>query len=414
MTDVRREPIAIVGMGCRFPGADGPRAYWQLLLDGVDAIREIPASRFDVNRYYDSAAATPGRISTRWGGFIERAEEFDAEFFGISPREAERLDPQQRWLLETAWEALEDAGAPPSRLAGSRTGVFVGMWINEYENRLFRDPRSLDFYMTIGSGRYAASGRLSYAFGFEGPSITIDSGCSASLAAVHLACQSLWSGESTLALAAGVNAILEPNITIAYSQSRMMAPDGRCKFGDARANGYVRSEGAGIVVLKRLSEAVAAGDRVYATILGSSLNNDGRSSGFLTTPGSAGQQQMLRQAYRDAGIAPATVSYVEAHGTGTRAGDPVELEALGAVLGEGRHPHRPCRVGSVKTNIGHTEGAAGLAGLIKAALSLHHRVLPKSLHFETPNPDIPWDRLPLRIQREREPWPETGHEPIAG
>ena len=410
----RREPIAIVGVGCRFPGADGPRAYWQLLVDGVDAITEIPASRFDARRYSDPAPATPGRINTRWGGFLRHAEEFDAEFFGISPREAERLDPQQRWLLETAWEALEDAGAVPSRLAGSRTGVFVGMWINEYENRLFRDPRALDFYMTIGSGRYAASGRLSYALGFEGPSITVDSGCSASLAAVHLACQSLWTGESAMALAAGVNAILEPSITIAYSQSRMMAPDGRCKFGDARANGYVRSEGAGIVVLKRLADAVAAGDRIYATILGSSLNNDGRSSGFLTTPGSGGQQQMLRQAYRDAGVPPATVSYVEAHGTGTRAGDPVELEALGLVLGEGRPADAVCRVGSVKTNIGHTEGAAGLAGLIKVALSLHHRLLPKSLHFETPNPDIPWAELPLRVQRENEPWPPTDDQPVAG
>ena len=414
MASALREPIAIVGIGCRFPGADGPRAYWQLLCDGVDAITEIPPSRFDLRRYYDPAPATPGRVTSRWGGFLHDIEKFDAEFFGVSPREAERLDPQQRWLLEVAWDALEDAGAVPSRLAGSNTGVFVGMWINEYENRLFRDPRALDFYMTIGSGRYAASGRLSYVFGLQGPSITIDSGCSASLAAVHLACQSLWNGESTTALAAGVNAILEPNITIAYSQSRMMAPDGRCKFGDARADGYVRSEGAGMVVLKRLSDAVANGDRIYATILGSSLNNDGRSSGFLTTPGSGGQQEMLRQAYRNAGVAPASVSYVEAHGTGTRAGDPVELEALGLVLGEGRAPDAPCRVGSVKTNIGHTEGAAGLAGLIKVALSLHHRFLPRSLHFNEPNPDIPWASLPLRMQTEGEAWPASVTPPVAG
>ena len=414
MSSSPRDPIAIVGIGCRFPGAEGPAAFWRLLKNGIDVVGRVPRSRFDADALFDPEPATPGKVSTEWGGFLDHIEDFDAEFFGISPREAERLDPQQRLLLETSWEALEDGGLVPDRLHGTQTGVFVGMWINEYEARLFRDPRMIDFYMTIGSGRYSAAGRLSYFFGLQGPSLTVDTGCSASLVAVHLACQSLWSGETTVALAAGVNAILEPNITIAYSQSRMMATDGRCKFGDARADGYVRSEGAGVVVLKPLARAMADGDRIYATILGSAVNNDGRTSGFLTTPGAAGQEEMLRLAYRHAGVSPGAVDYVEAHGTGTRAGDPVEINALGAVLAEGRQPGDVCRLGSVKTNIGHTEGAAGVAGLIKVALSLRHRQLPPSLHLQSPNPDIAWDTLPVTVQRTLEPWPAGDHLPIAG
>ena len=414
MSTFPREPIAIVGIGCRFPGAHGPRAFWELLRGGVDAIGEIPASRFDADRYYDAEPATPGRITTRWGGFLADADKFDADFFGMSPREADRLDPQQRWLMETACEALEDAGAVPPQLSGSQTGVFIGMWTNEYEARLFRDPRAIDFYMTVGSGRYSASGRLSYLFGLQGPSLTLDTGCSASLVAVHLACQSLWAGESTLALAGGVNAILEPSVSIAYSQSRMVAPDGRCKFGDASADGYVRSEGAGLVVLKPLSSALRDGDRIYALIRGSAVNNDGRSSGFLTTPGGVGQEEALRLAYRHAGVSPGEVDYVEAHGTGTRAGDPVEIQALGAVLGEGRALGARCRIGSVKTNIGHTESAAGVAGLIKVALALHHRAFPASLQVQELNPAIPWERLPLSLQRTFEEWPARSGPRFAG
>jgi myxalamid-type polyketide synthase MxaE and MxaD len=414
MSTPPKEPVAIVGIGCRFPGAHGPRAFWELLRDGVDAIGEIPASRFETDRYYDAEPATPGRITTRWGGFLEDADKFDADFFGISPREADRLDPQQRWLMETACEALEDAGAVPPQMSGSQTGVFIGMWTNEYEARLFRDPRTIDFYMTVGSGRYSASGRLSYLFGLQGPSLTLDTGCSASLVAVHLACQSLWTGESTLALAGGVNAILEPSVSIAYSQSRMVAPDGRCKFGDARADGYVRSEGAGLVVLKPLSRALHDGDRIYALIRGSAVNNDGRSSGFLTTPGGAGQEEALRLAYRHAGVSPGAVDYVEAHGTGTRAGDPVEIQALGAVLGEGRAADAPCRIGSVKTNIGHTESAAGVAGLIKVALALHNCGFPASLQVRELNPAIPWDTLPLTLQRTFEEWPVRSGPRFAG
>ncbi|MEK7327026.1 MAG: polyketide synthase, partial [Chloroflexota bacterium] len=248
------EPVAIIGIGCRFPGGvNGPESFWNALVNGLDAIAEVPASRFDINAFYDSKPATPGKVMTRWGGFLEDIDKFDALFFGISPREADRMDPQQRLLLETAWEALEDAGQAADKLVGSQTGVFVGLWLNDYEARMFNDPALVDFYMTTGSGRYSASGRLSYAFGFQGPSLTLDCACSSSLVAIHLACQSLRTGECSLALAGGANVILQPHITIAYSQSKMMAPDGHCKFGDARADGYVRSEGAGVVALKRLS-----------------------------------------------------------------------------------------------------------------------------------------------------------------
>ncbi|HLF29144.1 MAG TPA: type I polyketide synthase, partial [Anaerolineae bacterium] len=415
MAHETHEPIAIIGIGCRFPGGvKDLESYWRLLADGVDAITEIPADRFDVDAFYDPRPATPGKVMTRWGGFLDQIDQFDAYFFGISPREAERLDPQQRLLLETAREALDNAGQVPDRLMGSQTGVFVGMWLSDFEARLFRNPGQVDFYMTTGSGRYSASGRLSYIFGLEGPSLTLDTACSSSLSAVHLACRSLRSGESTLALAGAANVILQPHITIAYSQSKMMAPDGHCKFGDARANGYVRSEGAAVVVLKRLSQALADGDPIHAVILGSAMNNDGRSSGFLTTPGGAGQEDMLRKAYCDAGISPGQVQYVEAHGTGTLAGDPVEINALGAVLSEARPLDRACRIGSVKTNFGHTESVAGLAGLIKVVLSLKRQQIPASLHVQELNPSIPWDDLPLRIQRELGPWPAHEGPALAG
>jgi len=409
-----REPIAIVGMGCRFPGAAGVREYWELLVSGRDAITEVPKDRFDLDVLFDPRPATPGKVSTRYGGFLPDIDRFDAEYFGISPREAERLDPQQRLLLEVAHEALEDAGQPVAGLLGTSTGVFIGMWLNDYEGRLLEDPNGPDFYMTTGSGRYAASGRLSYVLGLQGPSFTVDTACSSSLAAVHVACQSVWAGECPLALVGAANVILSPYISIAYSQSRMLAADGRCKFGDARADGYVRSEGAAVIVLKPLSAALRDGDRVRALVLGTALNNDGSTSGSMTTPGQGGQEDMLRKAYLAAGIPAARAQYVEAHGTGTRAGDPVEIGALGAVLGEGRPPDRPCAVGSAKTNIGHTEGAAGLAGLIKAVLSLEHRTIVPSLHFREPNPAIPWAELPLYVPTEPRSWHEGDGPAIAG
>src|ERR1700733_14683457 len=408
-------PIAIVGIGCRFPGGvTDPKSFWRLLRDGVDAISEIPSDRIDIGTYYDPRPALPGKMSTQWGGFLDQIEMFDAAFFGISPREADRLDPQQRLLLEVAWEALEDAGQPSERLAGSLTGVFIGLWLNDYEARLFADPAAMDFYMTTGTGRYSASGRLSYVLGLEGPSLTIDTACSSSLVAVHLACQSLRRNECSLALAGGANIILQPHISIAYSQSRMMAPDGRCKFGDSRANGYVRSEGAGIVVLKPLSKALTDGDPIYAVIRGSAVNNAGCTSGYMTTPSRTGQERLLRLAYRDAGLSPSQVRYVEAHGTGTTAGDPVELAALGNVLSPDRLPGETCYIGSVKTNFGHTEGAAGIAGLIKAALVLKHRRVPANLHLQELNPAIAWNDYPFVIPRKLTHLPQDSGPAVAG
>jgi acyl transferase domain-containing protein len=410
---VRVEPIAIIGMGCRFPGASDLQAFWQLMCNGVDAITEVPTDRFDVQAFYHPQPATPGKIMSRWGGFLDQIDHFDAAFFGISPREAARMDPQHRLLLEVAWEAMEDAGQIPNKPSNTEAGVFIGIITSDYWDRQFRNPVDLDVYSTAGSARSGAAGRISYALGLQGISVAVDAACSSSLVAVHLACQSLRSGSCNLAIAGGVNIILNPDHTIGYSQGKMMAPDGRCKTFDARANGYVRSEGAGIVVLKPLSLALADNDPLYAIIRGSAANNDGHSDLFMT-PSVQGQQAVLRQAYQDAGRSPGHVQYVETHGTGTSVGDPIELKALGSVLAENRPASQPCIIGSVKTNIGHTEGAAGLAGLIKVALCLKHKVIPPHLHFHEPNPAIPWKELPLVVAQELRSWPESDHPRLAG
>ena len=392
-------PVAIVGMGCRFPGGVGsPAALWRGLCQGFDAIGDVPADRFD-------AAGLGDRIASGRGGFLDGIDQLDADFFGLSPREAERLDPQQRLLLETAWEAVEDAGIADRDLAGTGAGVFVGLWRNDYEARVTADPGDIDFHMTTGTGRYSASGRLSYLFDVSGPSLTVDTHCSSSLVAVHLAVESLANGETDLALAGGANVILDPTITIAYSRSGMLSSDGRSKFGDASADGYVRSEGAGVVVLKRLPDALAAGDRIHAVIRGSAVVNDGRSSGSLAAPGRAGQVEMLRRAIDRAGVEPTSIHYVEAHGTGTAAGDPVELGAIGDVLGSGRSTDRPCLVGSVKSNVGHTEAAAGVAGLIKATLAVREGEIPASQHIEEPNPAVAWSELGIGLVGEHRAWP---------
>ena len=402
------EPIAIVGIGCRFPGgAHSPEAFWRLMCNGVDAITPIPADRPELSALYDSTPGAPGKIVTKQGGFLSDLDQFDPYFFGISPREAKYIDPQQRLLLEVTWEAFEDAGIVPTKLAADGVGVFIGMWTSDYEDRMYDATSDIDLYITTGGGRYSASGRLSYVFDLRGPSMTIDTACSSSLVAAHLACQSLRSGECEMAIAGGVNLILKPYISIGYSRSKMLSPDGRCRFGDADANGYVRSEGVGVVLLKRLSQALAEGDPIYALIRGSAVNNDGQSSGVLVAPGSATQEIMLRQAYRNAGVDPSAVHYVEAHGTGTSIGDPVEVAALGAVLGENRPRTIPCVMGSVKTNIGHSEAASGIAGLIKVALCLKHREIPPSLHLKNPNPKIPWQSLSIRMQQEHGPWPAS-------
>lgn len=396
------DPIAIVGIGCRFPGAANPDAFWELLKNGRDAIREVPASRWQVEEFYHPDPATPDKTNTRWGGFLEAIDQFDPHFFGIAPREALTIDPQQRLILEVGWEALEDAGQIPDQLAGTQTGVFVGISTHDYSVLLWRHPMN-EPHATTGTGNCIAANRLSYSLDLRGPSVAVDTACSSSLVAVHLACQSLWQGESTLALAAGVNVLLLPTAMVGFTKSGFMAADGRCKTFDASADGYVRGEGVGVVVLKPLAQAEADGDRIYAVIRGSAVNQDGRSNG-LTAPNPQAQAQVLRQAYDRAGISPAEISYIEAHGTGTKLGDPMEWKTLGQVLSENRSPESTCAIGSVKTNIGHLEAAAGIAGLIKVALALHHRQLPPSLHFHNPNPYLDLKTTPLQVQTQLEPW----------
>ncbi|MGH8570944.1 MAG: type I polyketide synthase, partial [Gammaproteobacteria bacterium] len=410
-----REPIAIVGMACRFPGgADDPDRFWQLLAEGRDAIRRIPAERWDADAYYDPAGKALGAAYTQRGGFIDDVDLFDAGYFGISPREATAMDPQQRLLLELGHAALENAGQPFRAGAGERTGVFVGLSNNEYAHLLLADagPERIGPYHVTGNALNAAAGRLSYALGLRGPSLTVDTACSSSLVAVHLACRSLWDGESDRALAAGANLILTPAGMVAACQAHMLSADGRCKTFDASADGYGRGEGVGVVVLKRLSDALAAGDRVWALIRGSAVNQDGRSSGF-TVPNGPAQQAVIRAALDSAELRPEQVGYVEAHGTGTALGDPIEVGALGAVFGADGARGEPLLVGSVKANIGHLESAAGIAGLIKTALVLRHGEIPRLPHLRTPNPEIAWDRLAVTAAGEHRPWPGSGRR-IAG
>ncbi|MBI1357397.1 MAG: SDR family NAD(P)-dependent oxidoreductase [Acidobacteria bacterium] len=408
------DPIAILGMGCRMPGGvSSPEQLWRLLVDGIDAIREVPADRWDIDQYYDPRPATPGKMSTRWGGFVEGIDLFDASFFGISPREAASLDPQQRLLLEVAWEAVERAGIAPHSLNGSATGVFVGLSTTDYGTLQLKagDPSAIDLYFGTGNAISVAAGRVSYVLGLQGPCVALDTACSSSLTAVHMACQSLRLGECELALAGGVNAILTPDALINFSQAHMMALDGRCKTFDASADGFVRGEGCGLLVLKRLSDAVRDGDPVLAVVRGSAVNQDGRSNG-LTAPNGPSQEAVLRAALRRAGVQPAEVGYVEAHGTGTSLGDPIEIQALSAVLGEGRE--QPLLVGSIKTNVGHLEAAAGVAGLMKTVLALGEGRIPASLHLVTPNPHIAWDRLPVEVATALTPWPESYERRLAG
>ena len=404
----RTEPIAVVGLGCRFPGgADGPESFWSLLRDGVDAITEVPPERWSVDAFYDPDPDAPGKMYARHGGFVSGVDRFDPRFFGIAPREALSMDPQQRLLLEVAWEALEHAGQAPEELLDSDTGVFVGISTNDYAFR-GADISHLDAYFGSGNSMSAAAGRLSYVLGLQGPSVSLDTACSSSLVAVHLACQSLRSRECRLALVGGVNLILNPYPYMLFCKARMLAVDGRCKTFDAAADGYVRGEGCGVVVLKRLADAVADRDRILAVVRGTAVNQDGRSGG-LTVPNGTAQEAVIRRALSAAGIQGADVAYVEAHGTGTALGDPIEIRALASSLGPGRPPERPLLVGSVKTNVGHLESAAGVAGLIKAVLSLHHGEIPPHLHLRRPNPYVPWAELPITIPTERMSWP-AGYE----
>lgn len=406
------EPIAIIGMGCRFPKANNPEEFWQLLRNGIDAISEVPADRWDQDAFYDSNPDAQGKMITRCGGFLDQVDQFDPHFFGISPREAARMDPQQRLLLEVTWEALEDAGIQSENIAGSDTGVFVGVNNIDYSARVYRDNFLIDAYTGIGNSSSITANRLSYIFNLNGPSIAIDTACSSSLVAIHLAIQSLRNGESSLAIAGGVNVIISPERTITFSHARLMAADGRCKTFDASADGYGRGEGCGIIILKRLSDALQNGDQILALIRGSAINQDGKSNG-ITAPNGLAQQAVIQQAMSNANIKPEDVSYVEAHGTGTILGDPIEIQALGTVH-QNRPKDRPCMVGSVKTNIGHLESAAGIAGVIKAVLALKNEEIPKNLHFKTINPQIPIEKYPLIFPSESMPWKAGSGRRIAG
>ncbi len=417
LEDAQRESIAIVGMACRFPGgADTPGRFWDLLAGGVDAISEAPPGRWAASSFYSRDPAEPGKMYTVQGGFLrEPVDAFDAPFFNISPREARALDPQQRLLLEVAWEAVENAGVPADKLKGGNGGVFVGVSGDDYAlgHRHSHDFSRIDAYSITGTTPSTAAGRLSYFFGWEGPAMALDTACSSSLVAVHLACQSLRQRESDFALAGGVNLILTPDSHVCFSKLQALSPDGKCRAFDAAANGYVRGEGCGLIILKRLSDAIAGGDRILALIRSTAVNQDGKSNG-LTAPNGVAQQKVIRQALARGRISPTDISYVEAHGTGTALGDPIEMEAIGEELAAGRTPENPLLVGSVKTNVGHLESAAGMAGLLKVVLALQRESIPPTLHFREPSPHIPWANLAVRVPTQMAPWPRGDRPRLAG
>ena len=412
------ESIAVVGMACRFPGADDLSAFWRLLEAGGNAVTHgSPGDREGrVGEMFPDPV--PVHDASRFGAFLPGIDQFDAEFFRISPLEAESLDPQQRLLLELSWEALEDAGVSPDRLVGTRSGVYVGIGSYEYQEIVRGDGGTTEpntpLYLVTGNRFSTASGRVSFALGLEGPSIAVDTACSSSLVAVHHAVAGLERGEADLALAGGVCVILSPLTTEAFANAGMLSPTGQCWTFDERADGFVRSEGCGMLVLKRLSEAEAAGDRIWGVIRGSAVNQDGERPG-LPAPKGLTQGRVIEEALSRAGVAPSEVDYLEAHGTGTKLGDPTEVNAAAAVYGRGREPDRPLLMGSVKTNIGHLAAGAGAAGLIKLLLAMHNGVIPKHLNLRNPNPGIPWDRLPVRVTTEATEWPlAAGRRPLAG
>jgi acyl transferase domain-containing protein/acyl carrier protein len=407
------ELIAITGMACRFPGAPTLEDFWSLLSESREGIVEVPEDRWNIDAYFDADPKAAGKTNARTGGFIEGVDRFDAAFFGIAPREAAQIDPQQRILLELAYEALEDAGIAPARLAGSDTAVFVGAMTNDYFRLQLSDGyRRIDSHTGSGGGLGMLANRLSYQFDLRGPSITVDTACSSSLVAVMQACQALWTGQSRLALAAGVNVMLDPSINVFYTKAGLSAADGRCKTFAATADGIGRAEGAGVIVLKPFKDAQADGDPIYAVIRGGAVNHDGRSNG-MTQPNRWAQEQLLRDAFAHAGIDGSDPQYIELHGTGTLIGDPIEANALASVL-EQRGERTHCLVGSVKTNFGHLEAAAGIAGLIKLALSVSRGAIPPSLWFDAPNPHIPFDSIPLRVNTRLSPWEAIDGRRVGG
>jgi acyl transferase domain-containing protein len=407
--------IAIVGMSCRFPGASSVAEYWDVLASGRDTITEVPIERYDAAALHSDDPRSKGTVNSTRGGFVDGVEEFDAAFFGIAPREAVRIDPQQRMLLESAYEAVEDAGLRLEDIAGTGAGVYTGACLMSEYWDLLREAGMVDLHSIMGAGMYGtAAGRISHALDLNGPSMSVDATCATAMMALQVACQALRAGETDMALVSTVSLQLTPHHAIALSKGTVISPDGRSRFGDADANGYVRGEGVASVVLKRLPDAIADGDRIHAVIAGIASSNDGRSGGSLMTPSSVGQELALRGAYRDAGVAPADVDYVEAHGTGTVTGDRVELRTLGTVLGDGRPTGSRCLVGSAKSNVGHLEPASGLAGLIKTALALRHGIVPATLHVENPLSLLKDESLPLELPATSRPWPTTGHRRVAG
>ncbi|MES2355415.1 MAG: beta-ketoacyl synthase N-terminal-like domain-containing protein [Pseudomonadota bacterium] len=401
--DSTAQGVAIVGMACRFPGADSVDAYWHMLETGTDAITEVPPDRWSVDDYYDAEWPKPGKMNTRWGGFINGVAEFDASFFGISPLEAESMDPQQRLLLSVAWHALEDAGIPASSLAGSNTGVFVGINTVDYRQLQLHNGAGTDAYSGTGNALCVSANRISYFLDLHGPSWAVDAACSSSLVAVHQARASLLAGECDVAIVGGVNLMLSPEVTIMCTQANMLSPDGRCKTFDATANGYVRGEGCGVVILKRHADASRDGDRILALVAGSAVNQDGKSNG-LSAPNGMAQQAVIRQALTSAGVKPEQVSYVEVQGTGTSLGDPIEVNALKNIYDANVDSAPKLWVSTVKTNIGHLEAAAGVAGLIKTVLTLRHRKIPPHLHLQQLNPLIALDGTRLAIPTSLQEW----------
>jgi acyl transferase domain-containing protein/NADPH:quinone reductase-like Zn-dependent oxidoreductase/acyl carrier protein len=406
-----REPIAIVGMSCRLPGALDPDALWAMVAEQREGVTSYPGGRTpDLDAFYRRVGLPDGPASGR-GGFLPDIDKFDAAFFEISPREAEWLDPQQRLLLEAAWEALEDAGIPLESLNREKAGVFVGAWSNEYERHATANAPVAEFFLITGGPLYGTSSRIAYQFDLRGPDVSVNAACGSSLVAVHLATRSLRSGECSVALAGGVNVIVGHELTQAYSRSKMLSPDGRCKFGDAAADGFVRSDGVGMLLLKRLSDAHRDGDRILALILGTAMANDGRGSGLLATPSASGQRQAMLDALTDSGVSADSVDYVEAHGTGTLAGDPIEISAIASVFGRRGQEAQACRIGSVKTNIGHTESAAGVVGIIRVIQALRHQTYPASLHVKALNPAIDWVAAGVTLQQEGEAWEKPDGAP---
>ncbi|MGE2735119.1 type I polyketide synthase [Mycolicibacterium vaccae] len=400
------EPIAVVGIGCRFPGGvTGPDSYWELLENGVDAVTEVPADRWDGDAFYDPDPMAPGRMPTKWGAYLDDVSGFDADFFGITPREAAAMDPQQRVLLEVAWEALENAGLAPDQLGETRTAVMMGVYYTEYQNSSAGNPDTIDAYSATGNAHSVTVGRIAYLLGLKGPAVAVDTACSSSLVSIHLACQSLRMRESDLALAGGVSLNLRPETQLALAKWGMLSPHGKCHAFDSRADGFVRGEGAGVVVLKRLTDAVRDGDRVVGVVRGSAVNQDGRSNG-LTAPNAPSQRDVITRALKSADVTAASVNYIETHGTGTGLGDPIEFDALAAVYGKGEVP---CALGAVKTNMGHLEAAAGVAGFIKTVLTLQHGKIAPNLNFEKWNPQIDPKPTRLFVPTAAGEWPKSEH-----